>query len=139
MVGVCVALQPVVNAGLARYSHPLVASTISFLIGTVLLIALSLLLVPGAVRKLTWTSLAQVPPVYYSGGLIGAVIVVAMTRLVPELGAVRTLALSISGQIVFGLITDQFGLFGLRPVPVTGGRLAGVVLLLVGTHLALRR
>jgi transporter family-2 protein len=138
-VGVLMVIQPVVNAALARYTGALVASTVSFLIGTILLTLLSLFMAPGNLRGLSsGKSISQIPLYCYLGGFVGAVVVFGMTRLVPKLGAVATMAMVMTGQIVISAAVDQFGLLGSATVPVTAKRLIGIGLLLVGTRLALR-
>ena len=46
-----------------------------------------------------------------------------------------TLALGLLGQVVFGLATDRFGLFGLPRRPADGRDLAALVLILAGSAL----
>jgi len=138
-VGVLVALQPLVNAGLARYGTALIASTVSFFIGTVLLIVLVVATgLPKLKEFLSLENLSQIPPAYFAGGFIGALIVYGMTRLAPQLGSAGVIALSITGQILTSLVADHFGLFGLSVTPVTARRLLGILLLLIGAQLALR-
>ena len=137
VVGAISTLQPPINAALARRTGPLPASTISFLVGTLILLALSLVLKPllggdfSAVRGAPWWQL--------TGGLIGALFVTSTIILVPRLGAAALVAGTIAGQLAGGVLIDYLGLFGLPRVPVAGSRLVGLVLLVVGGMLAVRR
>lgn len=138
-VGVLVALQPVVNSRLASYTGPLVAATISFLLGAIVLSIVTLLSNPiSGIQIKTLDKLRQIPPQYFTGGIIGAAVVLGMTKLVPELGVVGTLGLAITGQIIFSAMADHWGLFGIARVPLDASRLIGILLLLVGVRLALR-
>jgi transporter family-2 protein len=78
------------------------------------------------------------PAWLWLGGVAGAVIVGTITFAGPRIGALATIALLIAGQLVMGVVIDQFGLFGVERISVTTTRIAGVVLLGVGALLVLR-
>jgi transporter family-2 protein len=113
------------------------ASTISFVVGTLVLLALSLALRPAlggdfsAARGAPWWQL--------TGGLIGAMFVTTTVLLIPRLGATALVAGTIAGQLVGGVLIDYLGLFGLTRVPVTGYRLLGLALLVIGGMLTIKR
>jgi transporter family-2 protein len=48
------------------------------------------------------------------------------------LGAALSFALIVLGQLAFSLVIDHFGLFGVSVQPINWGRLAGVLLIIVG-------
>lgn len=139
LTGVLIALQPVVNARLAQYVGTLPAATLSFLIGLTALLILTAATVPGGLVKIvSATTLRQVPPVFLTGGLIGAGVVYFSAHLIPRLGAVGLLSLTISGQLLTTALADYWGLFGIQRVPLGWARVAGLILLLIGARLALR-
>lgn len=133
-VGAIAAMQPPVNAQLALRSGGLTAALISFAVGTVFLLVLAL-----ATRSLTSVSLARAPWWLFTGGLMGAVFVYTGLKLVPVLGSTALIAAGVAGQLAGGLLIDHFGLFGLQPLPLSPARLIGVVLLIAGAVLVLRR
>ncbi|WP_407252114.1 DMT family transporter [Klebsiella pneumoniae] len=53
----------------------------------------------------------------------------------PKLGATTVLALMVVGQMLLSLMLDHYGLLGIPVYPVTGIRLLGVVLLVLGVVL----
>jgi transporter family-2 protein len=61
------------------------------------------------------------------------------TVLGPRLSAAAFIALTLAGQMVAALIVDHYGAIGFPPNPVTLGRVVGVVLLIVGVVLIMRR
>ncbi len=129
--GMLLPMQFGVNAQLARWlANPLIASTISFWVGTITLTGLTL----GLVRR--WPPMAtlrDVPlPIYLLGGLLGATFLTTNIFLVPRLGAAATLCLVIAGQMLAALLIDQFGWFDLALRAVTLGRATGALLVLVG-------
>jgi transporter family-2 protein len=73
------------------------------------------------------------------GGAMSVFIVLAITVAGPRIGIVATTAFLIAGQFGLAAAIDRYGLFGVERVPVTGTRVLGIVLLLVGAALTLRR
>jgi transporter family-2 protein len=83
-------------------------------------------------------SLAQVPLWAWLGGLIGASYIIATLQLGPKIGAALLLALILAGQMSASLVVDHFGLLGFPHHPVNLPRLAGALLLLIGTVLIVK-
>ncbi len=131
--GVLVALQPSVNARLAQKIGLVESSTISFLVGTIALFLLAITFGQGsfrAITQVTWWAL--------TGGLMGAFFVSAVILVVPRLGTGAVMAVAIAGQLLMGLLLDQFQPFGFREIPINLSRVSGAVLMLLGTWLIVR-
>jgi transporter family-2 protein len=58
--------------------------------------------------------------------------ITAALVLTPKLGAASFIISVIAGQMLASLLIDHFGLMGLAPKPAGVGRVAGVVLILLG-------
>ena len=84
-------------------------------------------------------SVATVPAWAWLAGMLGAAYVVGTTVAGPRLGAVALLALMLSGQMLASLVLDHYGIIGFPRTPVTASRLLGVVLLVAGVLLIMRR
>ncbi len=132
--GVAVAVQPSINARLAEKTGFLPAATISFAVGTLVLLVISLAASQGSFRRATETDWWQL-----SGGIFGAFFVTMTIVGVPRIGTTAVLALTIVSQLVAGLVMDHYGLFGMRGIPIDFKRMIGVTLLLVGVALIVRR
>jgi len=129
--GGLIALQAPINAEVAaRLGHPLSAATMSFCVGTIALIVLTLLFA----RSSTNVGALQSMPLYMllGGGLLGAIYVTVTLMLAPKIGVAALMALGIAGQLTAGLLLDRFGMFDLAERGLTAGRLSGAVLVLVG-------
>lgn len=124
-------IQTSVNNRLRRsVGAPLMASFLSFLIGT------------GALLLATWLtsgrpypalSLAAGQPWWvFTGGALGVIVLTGNILLFPRVGSVQTVILPITGQIVTGLIIDTLGLVGAPQIPLSWLRLLGAVLVLAG-------
>ena len=111
------------------------AALISFLVGTVGLIALLIVTrAPVPPRD----ALAAVPLWAWFGGLMGAFYVASSTVVASQLGTTSLLGLALLGQLTTALLFDHFGWMGLPEHPITLTRLAGVALLGAGVWLITR-
>ena len=73
------------------------------------------------------------------GGVMSVFIVLAITVAGPRIGIVATTAFLIAAQFGLAAVIDRFGWFGVERVPLTWPRGLGIVLLIVGSALTLRR
>lgn len=73
------------------------------------------------------------------GGVMSTLIILAVTVAGPRIGVVATTAVLIAAQFSFGAVIDRLGLFGVQQLPLSWARVIGVVLLLAGAALTLRR
>ena len=133
VAGGLIATQAGINAQLARsLGSPVLAATVSFLIGTVALSIWAL----GLYRQ--WPDRAAVsgaPWWAWTGGLLGAFFVVVTAALARRLGAGTLISTAIAGQMVFALALDHYGLAGFAQRPAGFWRFAGAAMLIAGTIL----
>jgi bacterial/archaeal transporter family-2 protein len=133
LAGALVAMQPPINSKLGQAVGNFAAATISFMVGT-----LALLVVTLAVGGHHVSDLRHVPWWYFAGGFIGAVFVASSLITVRTLGAGGVVAATIAGQLTFSVVIDKFGLLGLEEKPLTVTRIVGVLLLATGVFLVVR-
>ena len=133
LAGALVAMQPPINSKLGQAVGNFAAATISFSVGT-----LALLAVTVAVGGHHVSDIRHVPWWYFAGGFIGAVFVASSLITVRTLGAGGVVAATIAGQLTFSVVIDRFGLLGLPEKPLAATRLLGVALLALGVFLVVR-
>ena len=102
------------------------AALVSFLVGTVALVAL---LMATRAPLPDRDTLATVPWWAWFGGLMGAFYVAISTVVASQLGTASLLGLALLGQLAMSLAADHFGWMGLPENQITLTRLAGVALL----------
>ena len=85
-----------------------------------------------------WGALPQVPPWTLLGGVIGTGMVVLANQGVQSLGVGSFIAVNVSAQLLTGAVLDHFGWLGSALHPMSLGRLAGMVLLVLGALLVVR-
>jgi len=129
-------MQAPVNSRLGRHLGSVQAATFSFVVGTVALALIDSLFYGGLgsfgdAGKAPWWALL--------GGLLGAVYVTVAILTVSTLGVSGLTAIVISGQLAAAVVIDRFGLLGIARQPIGAGRIIGLVLLVVGVLLVVRR
>lgn len=135
VAGVAAAVQAAINAALGRRIGTLEAAMFQTVVGLavftlVMLVARqSLAGVGNAFREPAWLWL---------GGVMGAMIVTAITYAPQRIGTFATAGLLIALQLVATAAIDHFGLFGLDRIGFTWERALGFALLTAGAALALR-
>jgi transporter family-2 protein len=134
IVGGLIALQPPVNAGLGRATGNVAAAFLSFLIGTLILVALVAL--SGQAEGVRSTF--EVEWYYLTGGALGVAYVFTVLVTVSSIGAGGVAAATITGQLTASVVIDRLGVLGLEQQPLALDRLIGVALLLAGTYLVVR-
>jgi bacterial/archaeal transporter family-2 protein len=72
------------------------------------------------------------------GGVMGLVIVFAITYAGPRIGVAATVGILIAGQLTMGAAIDRWGLFGSERIALHWPRLLGIALLAAGAALSLR-
>jgi transporter family-2 protein len=134
-VGGLIALQAPINSMLGKSVGTFAAASISFLIGTVVLVTITLLAGGGfgQVGEARELSLH-----YLAGGLLGAAYVTTVLVTVRTLGAGAVTAATIAGQLTTSVLIDRLGVLGLDERGLTAERLIGIALLAAGTFLIVR-
>lgn len=135
VAGALVAMQAPINSGLGKNIGTFAAATVSFAIGTTILLLICVTVGGGfgdvgQVRELQWY--------YLTGGALGAAYVTTVLVSVRELGAGGVTAATIAGQLTASVVLDRAGVLGLPEKAVTLPRVAGVLLLAAGVFLIVR-
>ncbi|MBA2506493.1 MAG: DMT family transporter [Thermoleophilaceae bacterium] len=133
LAGGMIALQAPINGMLGKTVGSFTAATISFVIGTIALIGITVVTGVGDVGE------AKTLPWYYLiGGVLGAIYVTTALVAVQTLGAGGVTAATITGQLTASVVVDRYGLLGLDERPLTWQRVLGVALLAAGVFLVVR-
>jgi transporter family-2 protein len=136
VAGIAAAVQAAVNGTLGRRVGTLEAATFQTVVALLIFVVVTLVArqtlggVGSAVREPAWLWL---------GGVMGAVIVTAITYAPPRIGTFATAGLLIGLQLAASAVIDHFGLFGLDRIAFTWPRAAGFALLAAGAVLVLKR
>ncbi len=134
VAGLALAIQATINAGLAaRIGGAFAASAVSFLVATLILV--TVLVVQG--RLLPTTDLLRsVPPIYWVGGVLGAIYVTGAISSVGALGTTAAICLILAGQVVGAILLDYSGVLSGTAKLISPLRLFGACLVLLGAVIA---
>ena len=134
-------LQPIQTSANSRakdyLGSPIVASLCNFMVGTLLTLALALIVERGV--WMDSEALSRIPWWAWLGGAAGVVGITANILLFPKLGSMQTVLMPMVGQILSGFLIDSFGLFRSAVYPVSVLRLIGFAVVLAGVFLAVTR
>lgn len=130
--GLAIPLQGRVNGGLgARLDDGLAAAVVSFSVGLVIMVAVSLLLPRGraGLSAMIPAILARkFPPWYLLAGVIGAFFVMSQGLTISLLGVALFTVSTVTGQMVSGLLVDRLGMGPAGKKQITGMRVLGAAL-----------
>jgi transporter family-2 protein len=133
--GAFLPLQAGINGQLAvQLSSALAAALLSFLVGS-----LALLIVVSARAELpALSALSGLTWWHWCGGLLGAFFITCAAFAGPKIGALLFMSLGLAGQLGMALVLDHFGWAGFREASVSLGKVAGLLLVVVGVWLIRR-
>jgi len=137
ITGALIPIQAATNAAFSKsIGNPLVTGLMVFIVGLVVMILF--ILISGTTfptrQQIMSTSLYS-----YLGGIIVATYVVMITILTPRLGVGTAIGLIVTGQIICAVIIDHFGLFNVAVHSISITRLAGVLLMIAGIYLVMKK
>lgn len=128
--GAGLAVQAGANTQLrTNVGDPFKVSLYSFIIGT---IALAVIVFFNRNNPSTNGDLLQASWWHWTGGILGAIYVVAVIILAPKLGVFYLFGLLVVGQIIFSLLIDHFALLGFEHRPITSSKIIGLLFLIAG-------
>lgn len=137
LAGLTITTQAGVNSQLRfAVSNPWIAAFISFLVGTVLL---GIIIIATKQPVPSFTELKSIELYKYSGGVLGAFFVTVIIFTVPRIGSANVFALVIAGQFLVALLYDHLGIFGFPQANISWVKLLGVVLLVTGAYLVVKK
>jgi bacterial/archaeal transporter family-2 protein len=136
VAGCLVGMQAPINSRLGRVIGSLPAASFSFLVGTAALLLITSI-ANGGLGALG--GVGRAPGWALMGGLLGAVYVSVALVVVRTLGASGLTAVVIAGQLAVSVAIDRFGLLGVAKQQVGPQRVIGLLLLVAGVALVVRR
>ena len=134
--GMGIPVMAALNAGLGAKLHsPALAATILFIVGMAASLAY-MFVFEGMPKTVVG---AQAPFYFYLGGIFVVIYVLGVTWVAPRFGIGNAISFVLLGQLISMMAIDQFGLMGAPQVTITLQRLAGLVFMIVGVFLVVRK
>ncbi len=134
LAGICIASQGAINSELSRHVGQMRAVAVSISLSfSIVALIVAVHAGPGS-----FAAVKETPRWAMIGGLLGVTILVSTIIAVPRIGVAATTGAIVAGQVIASAIIDRFGLLGVVVRPLTPGRLAGLVLVVVAVALVTR-
>jgi transporter family-2 protein len=129
LAGAFIPLIGILNGRVGRaLGEPFYATVMLF--GVAIILAMAISVVFGKATP-SFQNLQALRPMDYTAGFIVAFYVISATVLAGKIGVANFIVMAVSGQIMFSLMIDHFGLFGAPVKPINMTQLVGAVLLLI--------
>ncbi|MFT3911959.1 MAG: DMT family transporter [Ferruginibacter sp.] len=137
ITGALIPVQAATNVAFSKsIGNPFITCLMVFIVGLIGMILFTIL------SKTSLPSPAQLTaaPLYgYLGGIIVAIYVVMITMLVPRIGVATAIAFIVTGQIFCAVAIDHFGLFNVHVRHIDMTRIAGMLLMVGGIYLVMKK
>jgi len=134
MIGVISAVYLPMNSSVSRYLGSPLTANITFY-SVALVTSVLLFSVYGDFASIR--RIPEVPPLLFLTGFVSAFIVLAITFLIPKLGARQLVIVSIAGQILMAMAISHFGVLESPRDPVTLKKIIGAALLFAGVMVSI--
>lgn len=137
VTGALIPIQAATNTAFGKsIGTPIITGLMVFVVGLIAMLAFTLF----SRTALPTTQQLSAAPLYgYLGGLIIATYVVMITILVPRIGVGTAIGLIVTGQILCAVLIDHFGWFNVPKHAIDPTRIAGVLLMIAGVYLVMRK
>ena len=131
--GIAVGIQSPIAGSMSQRIGGTASSFIVHVSGAVL--SGMLLLLRGGEQIRNWRSLSWC---MLASGAFGLILYLTLSQTLPRLGATTAIALIIIGQLVVGMLIDQFGLFGVEQQSIDFWKMFATTFLLAGGYLMIK-
>lgn len=136
VAGLGIPVMAALNSGLGqKLNSPTLATMILFVVGG--LLVLGYLLIFSGVPS--FKPSAPIPIYFYFGGIFVIFYILSISWVAPRFGVGNAVAFVLLGQLVSMTIIDHFSLLGALHQPISIQRVAGLLLMVAGVFLTVRR
>jgi transporter family-2 protein len=136
LAGALMAVQGCLNSYLGEKMGLIPATFSVQLLGTLTVGGLLLLFFK---RGSFFSVVGKIPYYYWLGGPLGVGIIYGVAVAISKVGAGNATTGIVFFQLLTAYLIDHFGLFQQETVPLTGGKIIGILLMVSGAFLLLRR
>jgi len=129
-VGVAGGLQAIINSNLNKAADLPLTTLVVNMVALATILPVYLIISRqnlGVLREADWFA--------YLGGILGVIVVMGSTFLIPRLGITIASSIIIVSQLTFAMVADHYGWFGIREIPVSFTKAAGLGLMIAGIYL----
>ena len=134
VIGTCLAIQPIFNTTVAKFTGSMWYAALCSLSVSITLV-LFICFINDRFATLRGGNAAQIPKFYILAGICGILILAFTVYCITKLGPVLTASLTVTVQMIVATLTAHFGWFGIEQEPINVIKIIGIVCLVVGVVL----
>lgn len=130
LAGIALATQASLNSHLGQLlSNSLLATFVAFTSSSFIMSIVIFL----SVRRLPSIEIIKSVPIYlwFTGGLLSAFALALFYYLIPKIGILPLVSLSLAGQLLFSVVVGHFGFFNFPITEIDSTKIIGVVFMLL--------
>ena len=134
LAGIALATQASLNAHLGQLlSSSILATLITFLSASLI----TGLYVLTSIKKYPTLGVIKEVPTYlwFTSGLLSAFAMALFYYLIPRIGILPLISLSLGGQLLFAVIVGHYGFFNFPVTPIDTNKIIGVISMLLAIFL----
>lgn len=126
VAGAFISVQAAVNAKMNTHLGAWATTVLVFIVG------LAGSIVPLALFGGNLGGVSNLSPIYLFGGLLGVGVVYCVMRSIQLLGPTLSVSIILVSQLVWALLVDLYGAFGMPQITLSSGQVIGMIVLLTG-------
>ena len=136
IAGIGIPIMAAFNSRLGTMIHSTaLATTILFVVAAV--VSLIYLFLSGGMPK--YYVQEPIPILFYFGGLFVIFYILSITWVAPKFGVGNAVSLVLLGQLISMAVIDHFSLFGVICCSLSIERLIGLIFMIIGVFMTVRR
>ena len=136
IAGMGIPIMATLNGNLGqKLGSSALATAILFVVGSVM--SFAYLFLSDGMPKSPFSQ--QIPIFYYLGAFFVVFYMLSITWAAPKIGIGNAISLVLLGQLISMALIDHYGLFGTPPNFISIQRIVGLIFMIAGVYLTVRR
>ncbi len=134
LIGACLALQPIFNTPVLKFTGSIWYSALCSLIVSISIV-LCICFFNDHFQTFRDGGAMQIPKFYILAGICGIIVLAFTVYCVTKIGPVMTASITVSVQLIVAAVIAHYGWFGLEHEPINWIKILGIVFLVAGVVL----
>ncbi len=134
VIGTCLAIQPIFNTTVAKYTGSMWYAALCSLSVSITLV-LFICFISDRFETLRHGGAAHIPKYFILAGICGILILAFTVFCITKIGPVLTASITVTVQMIVATLTAHYGWFGIAQEPINIIKIIGIMLLVAGVVL----
>ena len=134
VIGTCLAIQPIFNTTVAKFTGSMWYAALCSLSVSITLV-LFICFISDRFETLRHGGAAHIPKYFILAGICGILILAFTVFCITKIGPVLTASITVTVQMIVATLTAHYGWFGIAQEPINIIKIIGIMLLVAGVVL----